>query len=69
MYDKPLPLPSCKVYLLRNEKVSVRRQNLHPSRSNPPPADQAVHEEHHNWDKETFNKVNLEAYASARRSN
>jgi hypothetical protein len=71
-YDGPLPLipfPSCKVYLLSNEKYQSGNENRTLSEATPRQQIKQYMQERHKWDKETFEKVKLDAYAAARRSN
>jgi hypothetical protein len=71
-YDDPLPLipfASCKVYLLSNEKNQSGNENRTLSEAIPRQRIKQYMQERHKWDKEIFDKVNLDAYAAAHRSN
>ena len=71
-YDEPLqsiPFPSCKGYLLSNGKHQSGDKTRTLRETIPRQQIKQYMQERHDWDKETFNKVNLDAYAAARRSN
>jgi hypothetical protein len=59
----------CKGYLLSNEKYQSGNENCTLSEAIPRQRIKQYMQERHKWDKETFDKVNLDAYAAARRSN
>jgi hypothetical protein len=68
-YDDPLPLilfPSCKVYLLSNEKYQSGDENRTLSEAIPRQQIKQYMQERHKWDKETFDNVNLDAYTGSR---
>jgi hypothetical protein len=57
------------VYLLSNEKYQSGDESRTLSEAIPRQQIKQYMQERHKWDKETFDKVNLDAYATARRSN
>jgi hypothetical protein len=59
----------CKGYQLSNEKYQSGNENRTLSEAIPRQRIKQYMQERHKWDKETFDKVNLDAYAAARRSN
>jgi hypothetical protein len=57
------------VYLLSNEKYQSGDENRTLSEAIRHQQIKQYMQERHKWDKETFDKVNLDAYTAARRSN